>query len=182
MSCHEVKELRVGVFGGGVVGGGVCELVQKFTNNGRLANLGVAIKITKVCVLNLEKQRDLVIDRYTKFVVDYDEILKDSSIDCVVEVMGGVTHAKDVVFAAIKAGKHVITANKALIANYLPDIQQALIVNPGSRYYWLSCEPRWYLVHVLSRKSSLISQVQLRSCSMRRYPRDQHAPDGLRCR
>ena len=50
-----------------------------------------------------------------------------------VEVMGGTTNAKDVVFAAINAGKHVVTANKALIAAYLPEIQKALLVNPSAR-------------------------------------------------
>lgn len=51
------------------------------------------------------------------------DILEDDSIDCVVELMGGVTHAKDVVFKALKKGKHVITANKALLAQLLPEVR-----------------------------------------------------------
>ena len=133
MSSSASEKLCVGVFGGGVVGGGVYELIEKFTKNGRFASLGVSIEIAKVCVLNIEKQRDFVLSGNTKLVVDYEDILQDPSINCVVEVMGGTTHAKDVVFAAIKAGKHVVTANKALIANYLPEIQQALLANPSSR-------------------------------------------------
>lgn len=61
----------------------------------------------------------------------YSDILEDPSINVVVELMGGVTHAKDVVFQAIKAGKHVITANKALIAAHLTDIQDLLRANPS---------------------------------------------------
>jgi homoserine dehydrogenase len=72
-------------------------------------------------------------------VTKYDDILKDPSINVVVELMGGTTHAKDVVFSAIKAGKHVVTANKALIAAYLPDIQQLLRENPTVRYATTSC-------------------------------------------
>ena len=43
---------------------------------------------------------------------EYDDILSDPDINCVVELMGGVTNAKDVVYAAIRAGKHVVSANK----------------------------------------------------------------------
>ena len=50
------------------------------------------------------------------------DILEDDSINCVVELMGGVTHAKDVVFKALKKGKHVVTANKALLAQLLPEV------------------------------------------------------------
>ena len=48
--------------------------------------------------------------------------------------MGGVTHAKDVVYAAIKAGKHVVSANKALIASFLPEIQSLLSANPSVKF------------------------------------------------
>ena len=50
------------------------------------------------------------------------EILKDDSIDCVVEVMGGVGLAKTVVLESLKNGKHVVTANKALIAENLEEL------------------------------------------------------------
>jgi len=52
------------------------------------------------------------------------------SINCVVELMGGTTTAKDVVFRAIAAGKHVVTANKALIAAFLPELMALLKANP----------------------------------------------------
>ena len=56
-------------------------------------------------------------------MTDYNDILGDASINVVVELMGGITSAKDVVFGAINAGKHVVTANKALIAAFLPELQ-----------------------------------------------------------
>ena len=55
------------------------------------------------------------------------DILEDDSINCVVELMGGVTHAKDVVFKALKKGKHVVTANKALLAQLLPEVGQGVL-------------------------------------------------------
>ena len=48
--------------------------------------------------------------------------------------MGGITHAKDVVFKAIEKGKHVVTANKALIANYLPELLALLKSNPSVNF------------------------------------------------
>ena len=62
------------------------------------------------------------------------DILGDPDINCVVELMGGVTAAKDVVFRALAARKHVVTANKALIASYLTEIQAILKENPGVQF------------------------------------------------
>ena len=122
----------MGLFGGGVVGGGVYELVQKCTQNGRFKALGASIEIVKICVRSLDKPRDFQVDSSSvKFVTDYNEILQDPSINCVIELMGGTTQAKDVVFQAIKAGKHVVTANKALIAQYLPELEAALAAQPS---------------------------------------------------
>eukprot|EP00985_Skeletonema_marinoi_P014784 scaffold7528_cov132-Skeletonema_marinoi.AAC.1 len=79
--------------------------------------------ITKICVRDANKPRDFQIDSsITKVVTDVSSILNDDSIDLVVEVAGGTTFAKDAVFAALKGGKSVVTANKALIAEYLDEI------------------------------------------------------------
>lgn len=96
--------------------------------------VGANIEISKICVRDLKKPRDFTCSPSTKLVTDYKEILDDSSISCIVELMGGVTNAKDVVFAAIKAGKDVVTANKALIAQFLPEIQELLKANPSVKF------------------------------------------------
>jgi homoserine dehydrogenase len=126
--------LKAGVFGGGVVGGGTYELVKKCLKSGRFAQLGASMEISKICVRSLDKPRDYEIDQNCTFVTNYDDILQDVEINTVVELMGGVTHAKDVVFAAIKSGKHVITANKALIATHLDEIQALLKENPTVQF------------------------------------------------
>lgn len=51
-----------------------------------------------------------------------------------VEVMGGITEAKDVVFGAIERGKHVVTANKALLATFLPEIIELLKKHPEVKF------------------------------------------------
>ena len=144
-------KVRVGLFGGGIVGGGVVELVNRCLKSGRFSEVGASIEIVKICVRSKEKPRDFEFNPLTtSLVTKYEDILDDSSINCVVELMGGksspismqynkqqlnsivigVTSAKDVVFRAIAAGKHVVTANKALIAAYLPELQIALKENP----------------------------------------------------
>jgi homoserine dehydrogenase len=125
-----MNPLRVGIFGAGIVGGGVIDLVQKLNESGRFEMVGASIEIVKVCVKSLDKPRDVKVSEKTIIISDYDQILSDSSINCIVEVMGGVTDAKDVVFAAIKNDKHVITANKALVAAFLPEIQKLLLEHP----------------------------------------------------
>lgn len=127
--------LRIGLFGGGVVGGGVYDLLERFTLNQQFSKAhGVNLEIVKICVRSLDKPRDFKVDdSKTKIVTDYQEILSDPSINCVVELIGGTTQAKTIVFEAIRAGKHVVTANKALIASHLDEIQAELNKFPNVR-------------------------------------------------
>ena len=82
----------------------------------------------------LPQEARLTTKEHTIFTDDINAILEDDSINCVVELMGGVTTAKEVVFRAIQAGKHVITANKALVAAYLPEIEELLAKHPGVHF------------------------------------------------
>ena len=59
-----------------------------------------------------EQAEGLPLDPSAQVVTSFDDILEDASIGCVVEVIGGVTAAGDIVLRALKAGKHVVTANK----------------------------------------------------------------------
>lgn len=128
--------LNIGMFGCGTVGGGVFELLHSAKKIAQLETLGVKAVVSKICVQNLARKRDLkdFSEKTTTFTSSYDDILNDSSINCVIELMGGVEDAKDVVFKAIKSGKHVITANKALVANFMPEIVKLLEENPQVRF------------------------------------------------
>jgi homoserine dehydrogenase len=93
---------------------------------------GRTILVKKICVKDLNKPRDFALPEGCSITTDYDELLTDDSLDILVEVMGGTTKAKDIVFEALKKGKNVITANKALIAKCLPEIESVLTkVNAG---------------------------------------------------
>ena len=63
-----MQALRVGIFGGGIVGGGAYELIQAAVASGKLAQLGANIEIAKICVRSLDKPRDFTVASSTKFV------------------------------------------------------------------------------------------------------------------
>eukprot|EP00933_Yihiella_yeosuensis_P075438 TRINITY_DN84843_c0_g1_i1.p1 TRINITY_DN84843_c0_g1~~TRINITY_DN84843_c0_g1_i1.p1 ORF type:complete len:425 (+),score=100.58 TRINITY_DN84843_c0_g1_i1:118-1392(+) len=120
--------VRVGLLGGGTVGGGVCEILRNRASH--LSSQGADFKIVKIAVRDVSKKRDFEIPEGCEIVSDHKLIIEDANIDMVVELIGGVTTAKDVILGAIAKGKHVVTGNKALIAAHLPEIQAALKANP----------------------------------------------------
>jgi len=119
------KTIRLGIFGGGVVGGGVVDILQRKADFLKEMT-GQSIQVNTLCVRDLNKKRDFDTSTVGTVTESYSDILENDDIDVVVEVMGGTTDAKDIVFAAIKAGKSVVTANKALIAKHLPEIESLL--------------------------------------------------------
>eukprot|EP00978_Attheya_sp_CCMP212_P027414 scaffold91771_cov44-Attheya_sp.AAC.1 len=128
MSAPTVK---LGIFGGGTVGGGIVEIIGKKKEAFEQLT-GSNIEVGKICVRDVARKRDFEVPANCEIVSDYDAILNDDSIDVVVEVMGGLTDAKDVIYKSIKKGKSVVTANKALIAKFLPEIMALLNeVNKG---------------------------------------------------
>jgi homoserine dehydrogenase len=120
------KPLRIGMFGGGTVGGGVYELLNQSPGPNRQAI------VTHICVRDLHKPRDFIVDtKTTKLTGHFGDILDNPDIDCVVEVMGGTDMAKTVILAALKAGKSVVTANKALLAEHYDEIVAAATAGAG---------------------------------------------------
>eukprot|EP00585_Thalassiosira_rotula_P005917 CAMPEP_0196133336 /NCGR_PEP_ID=MMETSP0910-20130528/2600_1 /TAXON_ID=49265 /ORGANISM="Thalassiosira rotula, Strain GSO102" /LENGTH=471 /DNA_ID=CAMNT_0041393051 /DNA_START=164 /DNA_END=1579 /DNA_ORIENTATION=+ len=114
--------VTLGIFGGGTVGGGIVEILSKKKSYFQQLT-GKNIEVKKVCVRDASKPRDFTLPEGCSVVTSYDDILNDDDIDIAVEVMGGTTDAKDVVMGALKNGKSVVTANKALIAKDLGEIE-----------------------------------------------------------
>lgn len=114
-----MKAIRVGLLGIGTVGGGVWSVLTR--NAGEIARrAGRPIAIVAVADRNLERARAVVGERAladgVRLTDDAFSVVNDPTIDIVVELIGGYTVAKELVLAAIAAGKHVVTANKALLA------------------------------------------------------------------
>lgn len=125
------KPLKLGIVGGGTVGGGIVEIL-----GGQMSrlkpSLGIDVQIAKISVRDKSKKRDFELPAGCELTTDPMEIVNDDEIDLVVEVMGGVDLAKEVVVQSLQKGKHVVTANKALIAQDLPELQALLKqVNEG---------------------------------------------------
>ncbi|MEJ6710522.1 MAG: homoserine dehydrogenase, partial [Amylibacter sp.] len=111
------KSLRLGIAGLGTVGAGVIKIVQQ--NVALLsARSGLSIEVTAVCAQSRNKNRGVDLSNYA-WEDDPVTLAKRDDVDVYVELMGGEDGpAKASVEAAIKAGKHVVTANKALLAHH----------------------------------------------------------------
>ena len=108
----------------GVVGGGVVEILKARTDY--FSSLGIEFCIRKILVNNVNKKRDYKLPKGAVFTSSLDDVLSDPLVDLVVEVMGGITDARTVVFGALEAGKSVVTANKALISKFMPELEKTL--------------------------------------------------------
>ncbi|HEX7926172.1 MAG TPA: homoserine dehydrogenase, partial [bacterium] len=116
--------INVGLFGIGVVGGGVVEILRR---NKELikSRLGAELRVTKAVTRDLKKARSVPMDGI-QLSSDPDFILKDPNIHIVAELMGGTDLARTVVLRAVEAGKGVVTANKALLAECAAEIFPAI--------------------------------------------------------
>ena len=109
-----MKPIQVGLLGIGTVGGGVFNVLDR--NQEEITRrAGRGIKIHTVADLDTKRAEELVKGR-AKVVGDAKQVVNDPEIDVVVELIGGYGIAKELVLAAINNGKHVVTANKALLA------------------------------------------------------------------
>lgn len=126
-----MEDVKIGIFGGGTVGGGIVEILESKREHFQQMT-GKNLSVKTICVRDLDKPRDFTVPEGCKITTEFDDILGDDSLDIVVEVMGGTTLANDVVTKALQNGQDVVTANKALIADKLADIE-ALVskVNEG---------------------------------------------------
>ncbi|MDY0116241.1 MAG: homoserine dehydrogenase [Sulfurimonadaceae bacterium] len=111
--------IKVGIIGVGTVGTSVVQILK---DNADIisARAGVDIVVKSGVVQNINKKRDLDI----KITNNVDDILNDPEIDIVVELMGGVEEAFTVVKKALRSGKAVVTANKALLAYHRYELQE----------------------------------------------------------
>ena len=109
-----MKPIQVGILGIGTVGSGVFNVLQRNQEEIK-RRAGRGIEVTMVSRRNVAEAQALVGDR-AQVVADARAIIANPDIDIVVELIGGYTLAKELVLEAIAAGKHVVTANKALLA------------------------------------------------------------------
>lgn len=107
------KRIRAALLGLGTVGGGVYKLLKKQEQELPFKT-GASLEIAAILVHNLQKKREGVEE--SLLTDDFEAIISDSSIDIVIEVMGGMEPARTMILRSLRAGKSVVTANKDLVA------------------------------------------------------------------
>jgi homoserine dehydrogenase len=128
-----MQHVDLGLVGGGTVGGGVFGAIQR---NGPLmaSRLGVRLRIARVAVRDVRKRRAVVIPR-ALLTTDWRAVVDDPRVNLVVELMGGTTTARHVVLAALRRGKPVVTANKALLSAHGEELFEAAQHHGTNLYY-----------------------------------------------
>ncbi|MBQ2644884.1 homoserine dehydrogenase [bacterium] len=104
-----MEKIKIGIIGLGTVGSGVVKTLKNFDNK---------VQIQKIAVRNINKKRNINGLNENILTDNPYEIVNDKNIDIVVEVMGGINPAFDLLKQAINNGKHIVTANKELLAKH----------------------------------------------------------------
>ncbi|MDH3973467.1 MAG: homoserine dehydrogenase [Deltaproteobacteria bacterium] len=109
------ETINVGLIGFGTIGAGVVKILQD--NAGIIRErLGSELRLTRIADKDIETDRGVTAGKAVAFSTDAGDIINDSDIDIVVELIGGYEPARSFVMAALEKGKRVVTANKALLA------------------------------------------------------------------
>ena len=113
----------MGLLGCGVVGGAAARILID-SREDLARRSGISIELGRVAVRSLDKKREVELpeDHWT---TDPWDVVRDPSIDVIVEVMGGIQPARDLIIEATRCGKHVVTANKELLASEGKDVMEA---------------------------------------------------------
>ncbi|WP_379970733.1 homoserine dehydrogenase [Ectobacillus sp. sgz5001026] len=128
-----MREIKVGLLGLGTVGSGVVKIIEDHQDRLR-HQLGCPVSIAKILVQNINKERDVRITP-TILTTDVNDIIYNKEIDIVIEVMGGLKQAYDYVLTALANGKHVVTANKDLMAQYGAELLATAKANHCDLFY-----------------------------------------------
>ncbi|OGP85075.1 MAG: homoserine dehydrogenase [Deltaproteobacteria bacterium RBG_13_65_10] len=118
-----MKSVGVGLVGFGTIGTGVVKLLRDHATLIRdRAQVGLILR--RVADIDLGRDRGVSLEKGL-LIADYRKLLEEEGIDIVIELIGGTTVAREVVLAAIERGRHVVTANKALLATHGKEIFDA---------------------------------------------------------
>ena len=118
-----MSEINVGIIGFGTVGTGAVEILTK--NREIISSrVGTEVTVKKIADLDIGSKRGIPVDR-DLLTTEAMDVIDDPDIHVVVELMGGLQKAKEYILKAMEKGKHVVTANKALLAECGRELYQA---------------------------------------------------------
>ena len=130
-----MRKINIGIIGFGTVGSGVVKILRD-KKSFLAEKTGIEICIKKICDKDLVSKRNVSVDKklLTKSAL---EVIFDPQIDIIVELMGGIHPAKEFIIEALKKGKNIVTANKALLAQDGSELF-ALAADRGKSIYFES--------------------------------------------
>lgn len=121
------NNINVGIIGWGTVGSGVVKILlnqRKYI----VSSEKLSLKLRRIADLDITRPRDTEVDK-SLLTTRADDIINDPEIDIVVETIGGLKPATEFIFSSLKAGKHVVTANKAVLAVHTKELFQTARAN-----------------------------------------------------
>jgi homoserine dehydrogenase len=128
-----MQQVNLGMIGGGTVGSGVFHALQ--LNGGLMASrIGVRVVLRKVAVKAFDEPRPYPISR-SLMTTDWKKVVNDPDVHIVSELVGGTTFAREIILSALKLGKPVITANKALLSAHGEELFSAAKKYGANLYY-----------------------------------------------
>ena len=115
-----IRKISVGIIGFGTIGSGVVKILQ---DNGDIIKkrLGVIVEVIKIADLDITTDRGIKVNPEI-LTTDAQEVINHPEVNVIVELIGGYEPARSLILQAINAGKHVVTANKALLAKHGSEI------------------------------------------------------------
>ena len=115
-----MRKISVGIIGFGTIGSGVVKILQ---DNGDIIKkrLGVIVEVIKIADLDITTDRGIKVNPKI-LTTDAQEVINHPEVNVIVELIGGYEPARSLILQAINAGKHVVTANKALLAKHGSEI------------------------------------------------------------
>ncbi len=128
-----MREISIGLIGAGTVGGGVIKVLSRRIKSIR-EDMGLSLRLVRLVRKDISRFKQLPVgDAICSN--NAQDIINDPNIDIVIELVGGTTFARKLVIESLQRKKHVITANKALIAEHGPEIFECAEKNGVSVYF-----------------------------------------------
>ncbi|SVC44144.1 uncharacterized protein METZ01_LOCUS296998, partial [marine metagenome] len=115
-----MRKISVGIIGFGTIGSGVVKILQDNSDIIK-KRLGVIVEVTKIADLDITTDRGIKVNPKI-LTTDAQEVINHPEVNVIVELIGGYEPARSLILQAINAGKHVVTANKALLAKHGSEI------------------------------------------------------------
>ncbi|MBU9721022.1 homoserine dehydrogenase [Bacillus alkalicola] len=128
-----MESISVGLLGLGTVGSGVVQIIDQHQDK-LMHQVGCKVSVKKILVKDTNKKRDVYLNG-TRLTDDPNEVLADPDIDVVIEVMGGVDQTREYILKALENKKHVVTANKDLMAVHGSELLQTALENKCDLFY-----------------------------------------------